>query len=84
MYSKTNIDYKTHHNPQHALNTIKPTLFAMQVLLDMENNDTWTHTQRSKFNFVLSEMLGKVAEVIRQDEVRTSNAGSLDIGDIPF
>lgn len=80
MFNKISIQYRQHGNPDHTLNEIKPRLHAMQVLLDLENNDHWTHAQRSKFNFVIQELLTSVSQSIRESEIRKQD----DIGDIPF
>lgn len=76
------VEYRLHNNPSHTLNEIKPKLLAARVVLEMENSDHWTHAQRSRFNFVLQEILASVADDIRSDETRRENTD--DIGDIPF
>lgn len=81
MFSKVQVTRYKFSNPAWTLNNTLPKLLTMNVILELENEDKWTHLQRRKFNFVLMELLNSITDEIRNGIDRNTND---DAGDIPF
>lgn len=83
MFSKVKIARYEFRNPKDTLNEILPHMAAINVILEMERNGKWTHSQRNDFNFVISELLDAASVKIREGiSGQWDNVD--DVNDIPF